>query len=68
MRLHEFEQPDPEKARVDRMKDTANVAKDKAKQLSQQARASADTLKMKQSKQKLSQLQKPVTAGMIRPQ
>ena len=68
MRLHEFEQPDPEKARVDRMKDTANVAKNKAKQLSQQARASADTLKMKQSKQKLSQLQKPVTAGMIKPQ
>ena len=68
MRLHEFKHPDPEKARVDRMKDTANVAKDKAKQLSQQALASADTLKMKQSKQKLSQLRRPVTAGMIKPQ
>ena len=68
MRLHEFDQPDPEMARVDRMKDTANAAKDKAKQLSQQARASADTLKMKQSKEKLSQMQKPVTAGMIKPQ
>jgi hypothetical protein len=62
MRLHEFEQTDPEKARVDRMKDTANVAKEKAKQLSQQASASAETLKMKQSKQK------PVSSGMIKPQ
>lgn len=70
MRLHEFDQPDPAKARVDRLKDTATVAKDKAKQLSQQARTSAEQLKVKQSKQKLTQMQKqkPITSGVIRPQ
>lgn len=46
MRLEEIEQPSAEESRVNRLKDNAKVARDKAKQLSAQAKASASQLKM----------------------
>jgi hypothetical protein len=47
--------------RVQRLKAYAKVAKDKAKQLTTQANVSADQLKMKKSREALSQQRMPST-------
>ena len=66
MRLEEFDQSSAAESRVDRLKDNAKLARDKAKQMSAAAKASADQLKATQSRQKLSQPKAPASA-MIKP-
>ncbi len=66
MRLEEFDQPSAEESRVDRLKDNAKMARDKATQMGAQAKASADQLKATQSRQKLSRPRAPASA-MIKP-
>lgn len=63
MRLAEIEQPSAEQSRVDRMKDSAKKAKDRAKQLDAQADLSANQLKARQSQQKLQQVRGLATSG-----
>jgi len=67
MRLEEFEQPSAEEGRVKRLKDNAKVARDKATQLGAQAKASADQLKARQSKQRMSHSNTPTTGTTIKP-
>ena len=67
MRLDEIEQGTAEEQRVKRLKDTAKVAKDKAKQLSTQANVSADQLKMKNSREQLTKARVPSATAMIKP-
>lgn len=67
MRLEEIEQPSAEESRVNRLKDNAKVARDKATQLSAQAKASASQLKMQQTRQKLSQPATVASGGTIKP-
>ncbi len=66
MKIAEFDQTSAAESRVDRLKDNAKVARDKAKQMSAAAKASADQLKATQSRQKLSQAKAPAS-GMIKP-
>ena len=66
MRLAEFDQPSAEESRVDRLKDNAKMAREKATQMGAQAKASADQLKATQSRQKVSQSNAPASA-MIKP-
>ena len=64
MRLKEIEQPSAEQCRVNRLKDSAKAAKETAKRLTTQANASADQLKLQQSRQ---QLAKPTSGSTIKP-
>lgn len=53
MRLDEIEQGTAAEQRVERMKDNAKTAEDKAKQLTTQANVSADQLKLQKSREQL---------------
>ncbi|MBK7281557.1 hypothetical protein [Candidatus Aalborgicola defluviihabitans] len=66
MRLEEFDQPSAEESRVDRLKDNAKLAREKATQMGAQAKASADQLKA-QSKQRMSHSNTPTTGTTIKP-
>lgn len=67
MRLEEFDQPSAEESRIDRLKDNAKLAREKATQMGAQAKASADQLKAKQSKQRMSHSNTPTTGTTIKP-
>jgi hypothetical protein len=67
MRLDEIEQGTAEEQRVARLKDTAKAAKVKAKQLTTQAKLSADQLKMKKSRAQLTTVRTPSSTTMIKP-
>jgi hypothetical protein len=67
MRLDEIEQGTAEEQRVKRLKDTAKVAKDKARELTTQANLSADQLKMKKSREQLTKARTPSSTTMIKP-
>jgi len=67
MRLEEIKQTDPATMRVNRLKANAKSAKDRAKQLKTTADMNAEQLKMKQSRQKLSQLHRSTVATPIKP-
>ena len=67
MRLEEIEKRDPAQQRVDRLKANAKSARDRAKQMKTQADASAEQLKMKQSRQKLSKLRQSTASTTIKP-
>ena len=67
MRLDEIEQSTAAEQRVDRMKDNAKAAKDKAKQLTTQANVSADQLKLQKSREQVAKATTPSTATMIKP-
>ena len=67
MRLDEIEQNTAAEQRVQRMKDNAKTAKDKAKQLTTQANVSADQLKLQKSREQLSKATNPPSANMIQP-
>jgi hypothetical protein len=67
MRLEEFDQSSAAESRVDRLKDNAKVARDKAKQMGAAAKASADQLKATQSRQRMSHTNTPSTGTTIKP-
>ena len=67
MRLYEFEQPSSEEARAQRLKDTAKNTRDKANQLSAQAKVCSNQVKVKQAKVKAAAAAKPVPAMTGRP-
>jgi len=67
MRLNEIEQNTAAEQRVERMKDNAKTAKDKAKQLTTQANLSADQLKLQKSREQVTKATKPSTSTMIKP-
>jgi hypothetical protein len=67
MRLDEIEQASAEEQRVARLKDNAKNAREKATQLSKQAKVSADQLKMQKSRQQLSQLSTAGSTATIKP-
>ena len=67
MRLEEIEQSTAAEQRVQRMKDNARTAKDKAKQLTTQANVSADQLKLQKSREQVTKATRPSTASMIKP-
>ena len=67
MRLNEIEQPSAEQCRVNRLKDNAKAAKETAKRLTTQAKASADQLKLQQSRQQLAKSSEPTTGSTIKP-
>lgn len=67
MRLDEIKQASAEERRVARLKDNAKVAKDKAKQLTTQAKVSADQLKMQKSRQQLTLPRTSTSIQTIKP-
>lgn len=67
MRLNEIDGSNAADQRVKRLKDTAKVAKNRAKQLNAQADASAERLDMQKSRQKLAQLQRAAVTSNIKP-
>ncbi|MGC1176348.1 hypothetical protein [Polaromonas sp.] len=67
MKLKEIEQASAEEQRVKRLKDNAKQARERARQLGAQATASADQLKMQQSRQKMRQLHAPDAGATIKP-
>lgn len=70
MRLEEIERVDEADAagqRVKRLKANAKAAKDRAKQMKAQADVSAEQLKMKQSRQKMAELQRATVSTPIKP-
>jgi hypothetical protein len=67
MRLDEIERRTAEVQRVERLKDTAKAAKDKAKQLTTRANLSADQLKMQKSRDQLTKARTPSSTTMIKP-
>jgi uncharacterized protein YdaT len=66
MRLEEIQQNSSQE-RVDRLSDSAKVAKDKAKQLKAQADASAAQLDVQKSRQQLTNQQRSPAMSMIKP-
>ena len=67
MTLEEIKQSGAAEQRVKRMKDQAKAAKDRAKQLKVNADKNAEQLKMRQSRQKLVQLQQASVGTTIKP-
>jgi hypothetical protein len=67
MRLYEFESSCNDDARVKRLKDNAEQARDKAKQLSAQASISANQVKAKKAKIKAVAVTKPVLTAVGAP-
>ena len=67
MRLDEIEPASAAEQRVDRLKDNAKSAKDRAKQLTAQAETGAEQLHMQQSRAKLAQIKKAGMTSMIKP-
>ena len=67
MRLKEFEQSTAAEQRVDRMKDNAKTAKDKAKQMTTQANVSADQLKLQKLREQLNKASTPSSMSTITP-
>ncbi len=67
MRLDEIAQRYAEEQRVQRLKDTAQAAKEKARQLSAQANASADQLKTRKSRNDASRARSTSSTGTIKP-
>jgi len=65
MRLKEFEQSTAAEQRVQRMKDNAKAAKDRAKQLTTQANVSADQLKLQKSREQLNKASTPSSTSTI---
>jgi hypothetical protein len=67
MRLDEIEPSSAAEARVDRLKDNAKSAKDRAKRLTAQAETGAEQLQVQQSRAKLAQIKKAGMTSMIKP-
>lgn len=70
MRLEEIEQvweSDAAERRVERLKADAKSASDRARQMKARADASAEQLKMRQSRQKLLQLRQKSVTSTIKP-
>jgi len=67
MRLYEFEPSSNDDARVKRLKDNADQARDKAKQLSAPASISANQVRAKKAKIKAAAVATPVPATVGKP-
>ena len=67
MTLEEIKQGNAAEQRVKRMKDQAKAAKDRAKEMKVNADRNAEQLKMRQSRQKLVQLQRSTVGTTIKP-
>ena len=67
MTLEEIKQSGAAEQRVKRMKDQAKAAKDRAKQMKVNADKNAEQLKMRQSREKLVQLQRSTAGTTIKP-
>jgi len=67
MRLDEIKNGTAAEKRVDRLKANAKAAKDRAKQMKVQADTSAEQLKMRQSRDKLTHLHRSSVDKTIRP-
>lgn len=67
MRLDEIEVSGAAEERVKSLKDNAKSAKDRAKQLKAQADTGAEELKMRQSRERLAQINKVGMTSMIKP-
>jgi len=65
MRLDEIEHSAAAEQRVQRMKDNAKAAKDRAKQLTTQANVSADQLKLQKSREQLNKASTPSSTSTI---
>ena len=67
MTLEEIKQSGAAEQRVNRMKDQAKAAKDRAKQMKVNADKNAEQLKMRQSREKLAQLHRSNVGTTIKP-
>ncbi len=66
MRLEEIRNFSAAEKRVDRLKANAKATKDRARQMKAQADASAEQLKMRQSREKLAQLHRATVGTTIK--